>query len=50
MYNDEEGKCLAVDIEDGGEKVILCSVHAPVVEKEKVDFFEILLRLLARWI
>lgn len=39
VYNDEEGKCLAVEIEQGKEKVILCNVHAPVIEKEKVEFF-----------
>lgn len=39
IYNDGEGKCLAVKIETEKQKVILCNVHAPVVEKEKVAFF-----------
>lgn len=49
VYNDEEGKCLAVEIEDGGGKVILCNVHAPVVEKEKVDFFKKLRTSMEKW-
>ncbi len=49
VYNDEEGKCLAVEIEEGGQKVILCNVHAPVIEKEKVAFFKKLKTSMEKW-
>lgn len=38
VYDDKEGKCIAVKIE-GEECLTIFNIHAPVIEKEKVLFF-----------
>ncbi len=40
VYDDMEGKCLMVKMEEGETNIILCNLHAPVLEKEKVLFFK----------
>jgi len=42
VYTDKIGKCMAVEVNYEGCKLILVNVHAPTEEKEKKEFFNIL--------
>lgn len=49
VYDDMQGKCLIVKMIEGETNIILCNVHAPVVEKEKVLFFKKLKDIIVKW-
>lgn len=49
VYDDMQGKCLIVKMMEGETNIILCNVHAPVVEKEKVLFFKKLKDIIVKW-
>ena len=42
IYNDIDGKCIAVEMEYEEKKVIVVNIHAPTVENEKKEYFNVL--------
>lgn len=41
IYNDKEGKCMAVEMSYEGKVVVVVNVHAPTEENKKEEFFSV---------